>query len=71
MKKLFACGGIMSPAVFLASLGLIVPQAAVIALIVLGGVGALLGGLGGIIFEFILGFIVQSGITPMELLLGL
>ncbi|MBI3951248.1 MAG: hypothetical protein HY314_12435 [Acidobacteria bacterium] len=75
MKKLLALGGLISPAILLAPMSLMVPHGAFIALVVIGGtvggVGALLSGLGGIIFEFILAFIVSAGLTPMELLLGL
>jgi len=71
MKRLFALCGIVSSAVFLASMSVIVPYGALIVLIIFGGPRALLFGLGGVIFEFILGFILQGGLTPLRLLLGL
>jgi len=72
MKNFFALCGMISSAVVFASASVIVPRAALVALIMqAGGIGPLLTGLGGIIFEFILAFIVQAGLTTIELILGL
>ena len=50
--------------------GALIPNGALIALILFGGIDALFG-LGGILLTFIVGFMVQSGLNPMELWLGL
>ncbi len=71
MKKLLSFCGLFSPATLFALSTLVIPHGAVIALIFFGGVGALIGGLSAIIFQFIFGFAVQSALTPFEMLLTL
>lgn len=68
LRKLVALCGMISPVLLLASAMIAVPRAALIGLIAVTGatgIVAFLGSIGGVLFEFVLGFIIAGGLTPV------
>ncbi|RMG52231.1 MAG: hypothetical protein D6723_09075 [Acidobacteria bacterium] len=70
MKKITGWGGLLLPLSIVASGGML-PQIAALVVVFLGGgianIGAILSGIGGVLLQFILSFVVQEGLTPLEM----
>lgn len=71
MKKVIGWGGLLSPIGVIAC-GWMLPQIAALVVIFLGGgianIGAILSGIGGVLLQFIFSFVVQEGLTPLEMI---
>lgn len=68
LRKLFALGGVILPVLLSASAMMSVPCLALVGLIVITGatgIVAFLNSIAGVLFEFILGFIIAGGLTPL------
>lgn len=71
MKKFTAVIGLVSSGVLFGVTQIMIPYVGIIALIALGGPAALFIGAGAYLFQFVFGYLVQSGLSPFELFLGL
>ncbi|MCS6806624.1 MAG: hypothetical protein RMM98_05645 [Acidobacteriota bacterium] len=63
--------GLVFPSVVLGFANTLLPYVGIIVLIVMGGPAALFVGAGAYLFQFVYGYLVQSGLSPFELFLGL
>lgn len=63
--------GLVFPSVVLGFANTLLPYVGIIVLVVMGGPAALFVGAGAYLFQFVYGYLVQSGLSPFELFLGL
>jgi hypothetical protein len=69
-RKLVALCGMVSSVLLLASAMMAVPRISLVGLIAITGatgIVAFLNSIGGLLFEFVLGFIIAGGLTPFGL----
>lgn len=71
MKKFTAVIGLIAPSILLGATETLVPNVGIIVLIAVGGPAALFVGAGAFLFQFVFGYLVQSGLSPFEFFLGL